>query len=146
MDAIKGIVLGFIAGAIATLTVYEFISWLFSNYWTGWDRVAWSFEPVDLTGLPRVASDAIIGGLWGALFGLILGPLPEGMLTFRGALLGIFIPALVGVLLLIPIVGGSYQPFFGGDVSRIVPVLAIWAGWGALMAWLYGFFRYGRLP
>lgn len=146
MSFVKCILLGFIAGAIASLTVYELISWLFTNYWTGWDRIAWSTEPVDLTGIPRVANDALVGGAWGALVGLILGSQPEGMLTIRGAILGLFIPALLGVLLAIPTIGGAYPVFYGGDVSRIVPVLAIWTGWGAITGWVYGLFQWGRLP
>jgi hypothetical protein len=49
MNFLKGIVLGFIAGAIATLTMHEFVSWLFNNpsLWSGWDRVSWNTELVD---------------------------------------------------------------------------------------------------
>lgn len=151
MNIIKSIVLGFIAGAIATLTIHEIISWLFLNFWTGWDRPSWNMAPVanpflpDLV-IPQIASDTFWGGLWGSLFGLILGSRPEGMMTIRGAILGMFLPALVGVFLLVPFLTGRFEPFFGGDASKIIPVLTILAGWGAVTAWLYGFFRYGRLP
>lgn len=151
MNFIKAVVLGFIAGAIATVTVHEVISWLFMNYWTGWDRPSWNMAPVsnaiypDLV-MPQIASDAFWGGLWGSLFGLILGARPEGMMTIRGAILGVFLPALIGVFIAIPFLTGRFPPFFGGDVSKIIPVLVILAGWGAMTAWLYGLFRYGRLP
>jgi hypothetical protein len=145
MNFLKCIVLGFIAGAIASLTVFEFINWLFLNYWTGWDVEPWSTTPVDLTGIPRVANNALIGGAWGALFGVILGAMPEGMMTFRGAILGLFIPAILVALLAIPTLGGE-PVLYGGNVERIVPILCIWAGWGAIAAWLYGLFWYGRLP
>lgn len=151
MNFIKAIVLGFIAGAIATVTIHEVISWLFLNYWTGWDRPSWNMEPVsnslypDLL-MPQIASDAFWGGLWGSLFGLILGARPEGMMTIRGAILGIFLPALIGVFIAIPFLTGRFPPFFGGDVSKLIPVLVILAGWGAMTAWLYGLFRYCRLP
>ena len=46
MNALKSIVVGFIAGAIAAVTVQEFISWLFVQYWTGWSEIPWSTEPV----------------------------------------------------------------------------------------------------
>ncbi len=152
MNLIKGIVLGFIAGAIATLTVHEFISWLFNNpnIWTGWDRVSWSKEPVSNILLPELEVPKIIsamfwGGLWGSLFGVILGARPQGALTIQGAILGLFGPAIVGVFLVVPFLKGG-EPFFGGDVSKIVPVIVILMGWGAATAWLYGYFRYGRLP
>ena len=146
MNIIKNIVLGFIAGAIAAFTVYELFSWIFGNYWTPpWPRPAWSFEPADFWGVPRVLNDVLIGGLWGALFGLILGTLPEGMLTFRGAILGLFIPALLAALLITPLISGE-GVLLDGDVGRIIPPLVIWTAWGAFAAWLYGFFQYGRLP
>ena len=152
MNFLKAIVLGFIAGAIATLTVHEFISWLFNNpsLWSGWPRTSWSKEPVlvpllDIA-VPQIFSDMFWGGLWGSLFGLILGARPQGSMTLRGAAMGIVGPALIGVFLAVPLLTQKFPPFFGGDVSKIVPVLVILAGFGAATAWLYGMFRYGRLP
>ncbi len=151
MNVIKSIVLGFIAGVIATVTVHELISWIFNTYWTGWPRQSWNFAPVANSmvpdfAVPQIVSDAFWGGLWGSVFGLILGSKPEGALTVRGAILGIFGPALIGVFLAVPLLTGRFPPFFGGDASMIIPVLCILAGFGAVTAWLYGFFRYGRLP
>ena len=151
MNVIKSIVLGFIAGAIATLTVHEFISWIFNTYWTGWPRQSWNFAPVssamfpDIV-VPQLVSDAFWGGMWGSLFGLVLGPRPQGALTLRGIVLGLVGPALIGVFLAVPFLTGRFEPFFGGDASKIIPVLFILGGFGAATAWLYGLFRYGRLP
>ncbi len=151
MNILKSIVLGFIAGVIATVTIHELISWLFLNFWTGWDRPSWNMAPVsnpifpDIV-VPQIVSAAFWGGLWGSLFGLILGARPQGMLTIRGAILGIFGPALIGVFLLVPFLTERFPPFFGGDASKIIPVLTILAGFGAVTAWLYGLFRYGKLP
>lgn len=153
MNVLKGIVLGFIAGAIATLTVHEFISWLFNNpnLWNGWDRVSWSKEPVNSlllpdTPIPQIISAMIWGGLWGALFGVILGPRPQGSMTVQGAILGLFGPALIGVLVAIPLLTQAYPIFYDGDAGKVIPVVTIMAGFGAATAWLYGLFRYGRLP
>jgi hypothetical protein len=96
--------------------------------------------------LPRILSDMFWGGLWGSVFGLILGSRPKGALTFRGMMMGIIGPAILGVFLAVPLLTGRFPPFFGGDMSKIIPVLFILAGFGAVTAWLYGFFRYGRLP
>ena len=145
MNVLKSIVLGFIAGAIATATIHEVISLIFANLWTGWDRVSWNMAPNDM-GIPQFFSDVFWGGLWGSLFGLILGARPEGMMTVRGAILGIFGPAIIGVFLAVPLLTNKFPPFFGGDMSKIIPVLCILAGFGAMTAWLYGFFRYGHLP
>ena len=145
MNLLKSIVLGFIAGAVATVTIHEIISQLFAMYWTGWGRVSWNMAPNDM-GVPQILSDIFWGGLWGSVFGLILGVHPRGMMTIRGAILGIIGPALIGVFLAVPLLTHKFEPFFGGDASKIIPVLCILAGFGAVTAWLYGFFRYGRLP
>jgi len=146
MEGLKGIVLGFIAGAIAALTVGEFISWVFQNYWTGWDRIPWDYAPTENLGVPQFWSDTFWGGVWGAIFGLILGARPQGMLTFRGAILGLALTAVIGAFILMPLLTGRYGLFFDGDASRIIPVLFIMAAWGAVTAWLYGLFRYKHLP
>ncbi len=151
MGTMKSILLGFIAGAIATVTVHELISWIFLNYWTGWDRVSWNMDPVSNSiypdfALPRILNDMFWGGLWGSLFGLILGSRPEGALTLRGMILGLIGPAILGVFLAVPLLTGRFPPFFGGDMSKIIPVLFILAGFGAVTAWLYGLFRHGHLP
>lgn len=145
MSHLKAIVLGFIAGAIAVVTVHEFISWLFNTYWTGWDRVSWDMDPNDF-GVSKIVSATFWGGLWGSVFALILGRRPTGALTFRGAILGILLPAVLGVFILVPLLTARFPMFFGGDASKIIPVLCILAGWGALTAWLYGLFQYGHLP
>lgn len=151
MNILKNIVVGFIAGAIAAVSVQEFVSWLFTRYWTGWDVAAWSLEPVRNLVIPHLylpwlASAALTGGLWGALFGLILGSRPQGMLAIRGAILGFFGPGLLGAMLAVPYLTNSASPFFEGDVSKIVPMFCIATAFGAAAAWLYGLFTYCRLP
>lgn len=141
----KSLVLGFIAGAIAYVTAHEAISlWLLNNGYA--TRVPWSLEPSLFTGYPQLLSGAAWGGLWGVIFAFILGSVPRGALTFRGALLGLIGTAVVGVLVLVPLIR-SEQPFLGYDANLIWPELVVGAGFGALAAWLYGFFTAGfRLP
>lgn len=148
MNFLKSIILGFLAGAIATVTVHEIISAIFHNpnVWTGWPRPSWNMDPAEMTGVPQILSDMFWGGLWGSLFGLILGSRPLGSMTIRGAILGLVGPALIGVFLVIPIFTQRFPVFFGGDSSKIIPVVVILAGFGAATAWLYGMFQYGRLP
>lgn len=141
----KGLVLGAIAGAIAYVTVHEAISLcLASNGYA--TRVPWSMEPSLFTGYPQIASGAAWGALWGVIFAFILGSVPRGALTFRGALLGLIGTAVVGVLVLVPLIR-SEPPFLDGNVDLIWPELVLGAGFGAVTAWLYGFFTSGlRLP
>jgi len=71
---------------------------------------------------------------------------PKGSMTLRGAVLGIVGPALLGVFVAAPLLNGN-ELFLGGDVNLIWPVLVVTAVFGAITAWLYGFFSSGlRLP
>lgn len=144
-STLKSIVLGFIAGAIAMLTVHELVSqWLYDTQIT--TRVPWSMEPSTLTGYPQIVSDAVLGGLWGALFALILGAVPRGSMTVRGALLGLLGPAILGALVVVPAIRNE-PLFMGQDINLIWPVLLTGAAFGAAAAWLYGFLSSGcRLP
>lgn len=144
-STLKSIVLGFIAGAIAMLTVHELVSqWLYDTHVT--TRVPWSMEPSTLTGYPQIVTDAALGGVWGALFALILGAVPRGSMTLRGALLGLLGPGVLGALVVVPAIRNE-PLFMGQDFALIWPVLLTGAAFGAAAAWLYGFFSSGcRLP
>jgi hypothetical protein len=96
--------------------------------------------------LPWMVGNGITAGLWGALFGLLLGWKPIGMMTIRGAILGLFGPALIGAFIVVPHLAGKPSPLLEGDVSQIVPILCMSAGFGAVTAWFYGLFSWGRLP
>lgn len=143
--SLKSVVLGGIAGAIAYVTAHEAIGlWLFNNGYA--DRVPWSLAPSLSTGWPELANGVAWGALWGAIIAFILGKVPRGALTFRGALIGLLGTAVVGVLVMLPLIR-SEPPFLGSDIDRIWPELLIGAGFGAVAAWLYGFFTAGfRLP
>jgi hypothetical protein len=151
--SLKSIIFGLIAGAIATVTIHELINYGLLQAGV-FPRVPWSLDPVDVkvgsvvyAQIPRLVSDALWGGLWGVIFALVLGDAPRGSMTFKGALLGILGPALVGVFILFPMMTGRFPMFFGGDFGLVGSVLLILAGFGAATAWLYGFFSHGcRLP
>jgi len=146
--SLKAVILGFIAGAIATLTIHEFIKSLFFD--AGVIPLApWDMAPID-TGpfagtLPKLASAAFWGGIWGSILAIVFGNQPEGSMTLRGLAFGITGPALIGVFLLVPLLKGS-APFLGGNFEAMGAVLCILAAWGVVTAWLYGFFSYGRFP
>lgn len=144
--SLKGIIFGFIAGAIATVTVHEAINYALLQAGL-FPRVPWSMEPAAGFGIPQLVSDAAWGGLWGVIFALILGEVPKGSMTLKGIILGILGPALVGVFILVPILTSKFPLFFNGDTHMIGSVLLILAGFGAATAWLYGFMMSGfRLP
>lgn len=146
--SLKAVILGFIAGAMATLTVHEFIKSLFFDAGVI-PLQPWNMDMIDngpFAGvLPKIASATFWGGVWGSILAMVFGNRPQGSMTVRGFAFGILGPALIGVFLLVPLLKGG-EPFLGGNVAAMGAVLCILAGWGAVTAWIYGLFSYGRLP
>lgn len=136
--SLKTLLMGFIAGAIAVVTVHEIIDFLLLKAGL-FQRVPWSMQPSAVTGVPQIVSDMFWGGLWGVLFALIQGSIPGDSLLVKGLIFGIVGPALIGVFILVPLITGRFPLFFGGDPKPIISVLLILAGFGAGMGWLYGF-------
>jgi len=146
--SLKALIFGFIAGAIATLTVHELIKSAFFDAGVI-PLPPWNMDAID-TGpfagvLPKIASATFWGGVWGSILAMIFGNAPTGSMTLRGLAFGITGPALIGVFLLVPLLKGG-EPFLGGNVPAIGAVLCILAGGGVVTAWLYVLFSYGRLP
>jgi hypothetical protein len=143
--SLKSLLLGFVAGVIALVTVHELVNmWLLNQGYAA--RTPWSMELSPLTGYPEIATNAACGGLWGVLFALILGNPPRGSMTLRGAILGLLGPALAGTLVALPMIRNE-PVLLGNDINLIWPVLAAGAAFGAATAWLYGFLTSGcRLP
>jgi len=135
---VKSMVLGFIAAAVAVLTVHELISYILLQAGI-FPREPWSMKPAAVTGLPQIISDMFWGGFWGVLFALIYPFIPGGSPTLKGLIFGIVAPAILGVLIAIPLLTGRFPLFFGFDAKMIGSVLLILAGFGAGMGWLYGF-------
>ena len=142
---VKNIILGFLAGVIATVTIHELIKCVLFD--AGYVPLKpWDMSPVDPWALPKLVSDCLWGGLWGSILALVFGNVPKGSMTIRGALFGIIGPAILGALLWVPLIKGQ-PPFFDGEPVLIGSVLLILAGFGSVTAWLYGFFVSGcRLP
>ena len=148
----KSLVLGFIAGALAAVTVHELINLALLKGGIEFSRQPWSMELVPIrfgasaVEVPRIVTDALWGGLWGVIFSVILGSVPKGSMTLKGILLGVLVPGLIGAFFLIPIIRGE-DIFLGGNLNTIGSWLLIYAGFGAATAWIYGFLTSGcRLP
>lgn len=135
---VKSMVLGFIAAAIAVLTAHELISYILLQAGI-FPREPWSMKPAAVTGVPQIISDMFWGGFWGVLFALIYPFIPGGSPTLKGLIFGIVAPAILGVLIALPLLTGRFPLFFGFDPKLIGSVLLILAGFGAAMGWLYGF-------
>ncbi len=143
--SLKSIILGFLAGVIATLTVHELLKCVLVD--AGYlQATPWDMSPGLLFGLPKIVSLALWGGAWGSILALIFGNVPTGSMTVKGALFGIIGPAVLGAFLWIPLINGQ-APFYDGEPANLISALVILAGFGSVTAWLYGFFSSGcRFP
>jgi hypothetical protein len=76
MTLVKLLILGFIAGFLATLIFHQSLWWVFNQIGViPVDRPAWPLDPIPPYGVPAVVSKAFWGGLWGAGLALVLGQL-----------------------------------------------------------------------
>lgn len=134
----KSLLIGFVAGVIAVVTVHEIIDYIL--YSAGvFPRVPWSLEPSAVTGVPQIVSDAFWGGVWGSIFAALYTLLPGGGPVLKGVIFGLIGPAVIGVFILVPLITGRFPLFFGFDPALIGSVVLILAGFGAALGWLYAF-------
>ena len=106
----KLVILGFIAGFLATIMFHQMALWVL------WQTGVAPFRPyvfaaVPPFGLPAVISLAIWGGLWGVLFALIQHRFPSGRYWETAFLFGAVFPSLVALLIVLPLKG---KPVGGG--------------------------------
>ena len=111
-DTVKRIVLGFLAAVISVLTFHAAAWQVFHLF--GLIPAPYPLRPVPPFGVPQIVSLCFWGGVWGALFGLLLPSLPGSVpLWLKGIGLGIA-AALVGLFIVIPLKGGpvaaGWQP------------------------------------
>ncbi len=141
------ILLGFVAGAIAVLTVHQSIVYvLASAKILPATSQAWSMATIAPFGIPKIANDVFWGGLWGALFAVVWPKIPGGALWLRGLIFGLLV-ALFSNWMLVPFIKGTLlkfpnQAFFGGlDPTRMMATLLILGGFGLTIGLVYGILR-----
>ncbi len=124
--AINRIALGFVAAVISVLTFH-------AAAWEAFHLAdlmppPYPMRPVPPLGVPQIASLCFWGGVWGAVFGLILPALPGSVpMWLRGLGLGI-VAALVGLFVVAPLKGA---PIAGGwQAMAFVRSFAINGFWG----------------
>jgi hypothetical protein len=145
--SLQSFLLGFIAAAIAVLTVHQLIVYLLAaNKILPASSVAWSMRPVPPYGIPQLVNGMFWGGLWGALFAVVWPKLPGGAMWLRGLVFG-WLVALFSNWMLVPFIKGAIfnvpnQVYFaGGDPTRMMATLAIMSGFGATLGLIYGLLR-----
>lgn len=117
---------GFAAGALSVLIFHQGM-WQFLHA-EGLMPVWYPNGGVPPLGVPRIADMAFWGGVWGALFGLVLPKLPSRVpMVILGLGLGIA-AALVSLFIMSPLHGLPIAG--GGDPMAIVKNLLINGFWG----------------
>ena len=146
----RNAIMGFIAAAIAVVTVHQGIVYLLVNQgMLPATSVAWSTKPFGPWNVPTIANSIFWGGLWGALFGLIHDKLPGDMLWLKGLIYGLAIVVLSNWILLPMIKGQIFgmpnQVFFAGGVPlRLLAGALILGGFGTATAIIYGLLNSSR--
>ena len=141
------LLLGFVAAAVAVITVHEAIVHILGLYkFLPATVQAWSMRPVPPYNVPQIINSIFWGGLWGVVFAAIWPKLPGGALWLRGLIFGLLV-ALVSNWMLVPLIKGVIlkqpnQPFFAGsDPMRMAAVLLIVGGFGLALGVVYGLLR-----
>lgn len=132
MSAARGIVLGFIAGALAVLIFHQGMYYLLATSNMGVSGQPWRTNPVPLWpdlmralsvpayNVPAIVNQMIWGGSWGALFGLIADRMPGGPIWVKGFIFACIFPMLIGAWLVLPLIRGT--PVLGGFLAEYNPV------------------------
>ena len=130
--SLRNVLLGFIAGALAVVTVHQTVVFIFGTM--GLARgAAWSFEMTGPYGLwlgtpgefswrvPRVVNLMFWGGVWGSLFALIQHKLPGRAAWLRGLVLAVLMVVFANWML-IPwlknTLFNSKLDYFGGFAAQ----------------------------
>ncbi len=148
------ILLGFVAAVLAVLLVHQPVIWGLAAAKVI-ASVAYNMEPLKtappmlasmfagfgLKGWPTLFNLMFWGGMWGALYGLVLAPLPmAGWL--KGLLLGVLV-VVGGNWLLVPLLKGGV--LFGGfDPARMAITSIINVPFGIATGILYGLMTRGE--
>ena len=114
------LLLGFVAGALATLTFHQMTVWLLTAAGAIQGN-PYSLRSVPPLGVPQFINLAFWGGLWGCVFALVAERIPRSWpLWLIGFVFGAIAPTLVGWFVVAPLKG---QPMAQGFIPA-----RMWAG------------------
>jgi hypothetical protein len=127
MTLVKLLILGFIAGFLATLVFHQSLWWVFNQIGViPVDRPAWPLEPIPPYGVPAVISKAFWGGLWGAVLALVLGQVSGPPYWASWILVGAVALTCVAFFVVAPLKGEPIPALW----PRFVSGLALNGAWG----------------
>ncbi len=120
------ILLGFVAGAVAVLTFHA-AAWE-AFHLAGMMPAPYPMRPVPPLGVPQIASLCFWGGVWGALFGLVVPALAASVpMWMKGLGLGLA-AVLAGWFVVAPLKGLPVAG--GGQPTAMLLSVAINGFWG----------------
>jgi hypothetical protein len=132
------LLLGFLAAAIAVVTVHQGIVFALNKAGV-WPVKPWSTAPHGPYKVPTIVNSIFWGGLWGVVFAAFRPYIPGGAVWQQGLVFGLAI-ALFSNFTILPMIKG--QPlFFGMDVKKMAIVLAILSGFGIATAVVFHWLR-----
>jgi hypothetical protein len=132
-------VLGFVAGAIATLTLHQIAIGIL-NLLGAIPSGPYSLRPVPPLGVPAVLNLTFWGGVWGVAWAFVADRMPRNWPVFlAGFLFGAIAPTLVGWFVVAPLKG---QPIAQGfNLARMWIGPLVNGVWGLGTALIYAFVR-----
>lgn len=135
---LKLLLLGFIAGALATLLFHQ-SAWYLLNQ-AGVippDRPAWPLDPIPPFDVPSIISKAFWGGLWGALLALFLARIEGAAYWLSWIVVGAVAPSLVAMYV-VPLVKGLPVSEFWPRAGIAGTVNAAWGLGTGIFLRLFG--------
>lgn len=141
MPSLKLLILGFIAGFLATLIFHQGLWSVFNHVGViPPDRPAWALDPIPPFGIPAVLSKAFWGGLWGLVLAPVLAHL-NGMSYWAAWIVVGGVALTLVAFFIVPLLKGAPMQAMG---PRFLIGLAVNGAWGfgtALILWLLGAVR-----
>jgi hypothetical protein len=136
-NALRTVVLGFVAGALSVLVFHQLGFWTASKL-LNTTFTLYNMRPVPPWGVPTIVSLAFWGGLWGILAAFVVPRLPGALSDVLGWILfAAIIVTLVNWFVVLPIKG---QPMGNGfRLPGVVVVPIVYGVWG------FGMWAFARL-
>jgi hypothetical protein len=135
---LKLLLLGFVAGALATLLFHQSAWYLLSQAGViPPDRPAWPLDPIPPFGAPSIVSKMFWGGLWGAGLALVLARIEGSPYWIAWIVVGAIAPALVAMYV-VPTIKGLPVAELWPRAAVAGTVNAAWGLGTALFLRLFG--------